>query len=72
MEAKKNANIEIEIKYGKGIKKAEFNVFNSNGLIICNSIYVEGNKIPIRQQAELFSKNCSAIKKEYYKTYGNL
>ena len=72
MEDKKSKNIEIEIKYGKEIRKAEFNVFNSNGLIICNSMYIDGLKQPEHTKSNYFRTNEEAIKKEYYKAYGNL
>jgi hypothetical protein len=69
---KKNAHIEIDIKYGLEIRKAEFNVFNSNNNIICLSMYIDGLKQPEHTQTNYFRTNEDEIKKEYYKRYGNL
>lgn len=63
----KSTNISIDIKYGKHLVNAEFNVFNSHGDIICNSMWIKDKKQDSVTTKQYFSNHKRAIKKEFYK-----
>ena len=77
---KKSTNITVKIKFGKYQTDAQFhvetdaemNVYNSNGDIICLSMYINGTKQTLKDQMNYFHTNYSTIKKEWHKLYGEI
>jgi len=70
--SKDSHNITIKIPLGKSVYDADFNVFNSHGNIVCLSLYMGGIKQREGDTSELFRKYYKKIKKEWFKTYGEI
>lgn len=72
MKDKQGVNIILQIKYGKFIEEAGFLVHNLNGLIICDAMCMNGKPMMPKTKDQYFDTNYSAIKKQWYKQYGEV
>jgi len=79
---KKSVNITVKIKFGKYCKDAKFevqkesdaemNVYNSNGNIICCSMYIDDIKMTLKDQMNYFNTNYSVVKEKWVELYGEI
>lgn len=69
---KKNTNIAIQIKFGKYMTEARFNVFYANGLIMCLSMWIGKEEIYSESREKYFLTNYKNIKKQFHIQHGEI
>lgn len=69
---KENTNITIKIKFGKYITDAKFNVFYSNSLIMCLSMWIGNQEIHKESREKYFLTNYKNIKKQFHVQQGEI
>lgn len=66
----KSHNITIDIQ-GKSMSlKADFNVYNSHGNIICLAMYIGDSRMLDEVRDKYFKSNYKSIKKAWHKRFG--
>ena len=72
MDNKKSTNIKIQIKYGRYMVDAEFNVFYSNGILIPLAMYIDDKKQQEHTINNYWRTNYKSIKKQFHKLHGEI